>query len=168
MAKSPMFPEAFHDFSKSNASDTTCFNREPSLTRQEFAEECDINTLMRRYEGHGQTINQLMSMPAQGGRYIDFGELPQDLMGYMNFMKEAEAAFMTLPALVRKEFDNDPIMFCDFASDPANVEQMRAWDLAKPAAKVAEPAAAAPGPAAAPAPKPAPEAPKEPPNTLAT
>jgi hypothetical protein len=136
------YPQATYDFYKSNGSDTVVFNREPSLTRQEFAEECDINTLMKRYEGHGQTINYLLAQPAQGGMYLDFAELPQDLMGYMQFMDKAKVAFMTLPAIVRKEFDNDPIMFCDFASDPENLEQMRAWDLA-PKAKIPEVAAAA-------------------------
>lgn len=130
-------PLALHDMLKNNgtrSADHALYNTEPSMTRQEFAEECDINSLMKRYEGHGTSINHLLASSAQGGSYIDFADLPQDLMGYMQFMQAADAAFMSLPAVVRREFDNNPVAFVEFASDPQNIEQMRAWDLAPPAA----------------------------------
>ncbi|QCQ85046.1 internal scaffolding protein [Blackfly microvirus SF02] len=100
----------------------------PSLTRQEFADECDINTLMAQYEKTG-VINHFNSATPQ---YYDLTEMPDTLMGSLEHMKNAEEAFMRLPALVRKEFDNDPISFVVYATDPENLTQLREWGLAAP------------------------------------
>lgn len=99
----------------------------PSLTRQEYAEECDLNVLMSRYEKTG-VFPQPMGPP----QYLDLTGMPPDLMSAMAILNDAQAAFMRLPALVRKEFDNDPAMFVEFAQDPANLEQLRKWGLAEP------------------------------------
>lgn len=123
------FPLSYHDFYKTNGGGAyATFTEGPSLTRQEFAEECDINTIMARYETTGQ-------LPINNGaepRYVDFTAFPDDLMGTMSQLSQATDAFMTLPAKVRREFDNDPHMFVDFASDPSNIDQLREWGLAKP------------------------------------
>lgn len=141
-------PVAGNDFFKTNGSDTVVFNKEPSMTRQEFMEECDINALMKRYEGHviGGPGNLAPVVPV----YVDWTQMPTDLMNYMDRMFEAENAFMTLPAVVRKEFDNSAAAFVEFAADPGNLDQMRSWGLAPPvAAGASAPAGApaAPGPA---------------------
>lgn len=130
------FPQATHDFHKSNGSDTRVFNREPSLTRQEFAEECDINALMARYDTH--VIGGPGNLPPKVPMYFDWADTPQDLMGYLQFIQDAEASFMQLPAIVRKEFDNSAIEFVAFASDPANIDQMVSWGLADPVPKPPE------------------------------
>ncbi|QCQ84781.1 internal scaffolding protein [Blackfly microvirus SF02] len=135
--------QAENDFFKSNGSDTAVFNREPSLTRQEFAEECDINQLMKRYDGH--VIGGPGNLPVREPMYFDFADLPQDLMGYLTFMNEAQAQFMSLPAAVRKEFDNDPVEFVAYASDPSSLEQMRSWGLAPPAKPPETPVPPPPG-----------------------
>lgn len=147
-AKTVTIGSAGNDFYKTNGVDTRQFNSDPSLTRQEFAEECDINTIMKRYEGHNTGPNGLPNVGVP--QYVDLSGMPTDLMGYMQLMQDAERAFMTLPAAVRREFDNDPIAFVDFASDPGNIDQMRAWDLAPPAKDpgpaTGEPAVARSGP----------------------
>ena len=116
----------------------------PSLTRQEFSEECDINNIMARYEVTGVLpVNSAQPM------YVDFSAIP-DFQDSMQLMIDAEAAFMRLPAVVRKEFENDPRQFVEFASNGENLEQMRTWGLAPPAEvpdAIKEPAAA-PAPAA--------------------
>lgn len=151
------FPQAYHDFYKTNGGEYDTHTPGPSLTRQEFADECDINVIMARYEKTGQ-------LPANNAEpmYVDFTSVPTNLMDTMRFMDEAQAAFMTLPAKVRKEFDNDPAMFVDFAGDPENLDQMRAWGLAPtPEAKPADASASSspPGGAgASPAPQAAPQA----------
>lgn len=99
----------------------------PSLTRQEFAEDCDINTLMSRYEKTG-VINHFNNANPQ---YLDFSDLP-DLQGSLTILADARAAFMQLPALTRREFDNDPVKFVDFASDGKNIDKLREWGLAAP------------------------------------
>ncbi|QCQ84717.1 internal scaffolding protein [Blackfly microvirus SF02] len=100
----------------------------PSATRQEFAEECDINILMAQYETTG-TINHFNTGQPQ---YLDLTDVP-DLQQSIDLMREAETAFMRLPAKTRATFDNNAVAFVDFAQDPANIETMREWGLARPA-----------------------------------
>lgn len=102
-------------------------NEEPSLTRQEFAEECDINTLMAKYDKVGFP----MHMSKGPGQYLDVSDVP-DLQRAMQVLADAERAFMTLPARTRFEFGNDPAKFVEFAQDPANNAQMREWGLTEP------------------------------------
>lgn len=100
----------------------------PSLTRQEFADECDINVLMAQYEKTG-VINHFNSAEP---KYYDLTEMPDTLMGSLEHMKNAEEAFMRLPAHVRREFQNDPLDFVIYATDPNNIGQLREWGLAAP------------------------------------
>lgn len=100
----------------------------PSMTRQEFAEECDLNQIMKRYEKTGMLPVNAQSEP----RYIDFTQSPADLQEAMRVMIEAEAAFMSLPASVRRDFDNDAMRFVEFAEDGANLGKLREWGLAPP------------------------------------
>jgi len=65
--------------------------------------------------------------------YLDTS-LYRGLQASMDAFKEAQQAFLALPAKVRKEFDNDAQAFVDFAVNPENVERMREWGLAAPAA----------------------------------
>lgn len=107
------------------------------MTRQEFAEECDINVIMAQYERTGVISHVAEREPI----YYDFTAVP-DLMTAMSVMQDAETAFMSLPAKVRRDFDNDPLKFVDFASNPDNLDEMRKYGLAPPAPK--EPLEAAP------------------------
>lgn len=101
----------------------------PSLTRQEFAEECDINMLMAQYEKTGfLPANVNRTEP----RYLDVSDVP-DLPRALEILKDTTEAFMSLPATVRREFDNDPVKFIEFAENPENLEKMREWKLAPPA-----------------------------------
>lgn len=125
------FPVAFHDFNKGNGSpreNHLTYNDEPSMTRQEFAAEADINTIMAQYERHLSDPMRSIREPM----YVDFTSMPRTLMDAMAIFHEASDAFMRLPATVRREFDNDPALWADYAADPANLEQMREWGLAPP------------------------------------
>lgn len=129
------------DFAASNGlkpEDTWYSDDTPSMTRQEFRDECDINTIMARYDSYlADPMASLHTEP----RYVDLVNTPSTLMEAMAALKEGEDAFMRLPAIVRKEFDNDPIRFVDFACDPVNIDRMREWGLAPPAPPPAAPAA---------------------------
>lgn len=100
----------------------------PSRTRQEFADECDVNKLMARYQKVG-----VWPLPPVGRepRYLDLGEVP-DFQTAMQMMIDAENAFMRLPALTRREFDNDPMRFVEFAQNKDNLPKLREWGLAAP------------------------------------
>lgn len=124
-------PVASNDFAKSNGLPRSAFETMPggpSLTRQEFAEECDINNIMKRYDAYISDPMRSVREPV----YYDFTEMPDTLMGAMEVLHRGEDAFFKLPAEVRREFDNNPAAFVDFASDPENVGQMRTWGLAPP------------------------------------
>lgn len=99
----------------------------PSMTRQEFAPECDINTLMERYEKSGVISHVNRAQPV----YMDMTVLP-DLREGLDLMREATNAFLALPAKVRREFDNDPVQFVEYAQNTENIERMREWGLAPP------------------------------------
>lgn len=105
----------------------TCDPVGDSRTRQEFADECDINNIMRRYEKAGVVTHFSPRQP----KYMDLSNLP-DFQNSMNMMIEAKASFMSLPARVRKEFDNDPAKFVEFASNSENIDKLREWGLAEP------------------------------------
>lgn len=106
----------------------------PSRTRQEFAKDCDINQIMARYQKTGVISHVAPRAP----QYLDVGAVP-DMMTAMNAFIAAEAAFMSLPSQVRKEFDNDPMRFVMFTEDAENLPKLREWGLARP-----EPVAQAP------------------------
>lgn len=108
---------------------------EPSKTRQEFLDECDINGIMARYEKAGGQFPFAERAPM----YLDLTVMPSDLMSAMDTMLKADEAFMTLPAHVRKEFDNDTMRFVEFASDAKNLARMKEWGLAAPEKPVQEP-----------------------------
>jgi hypothetical protein len=101
----------------------------PSLTRQEFAEECDINILMAKYEKTGILPS---NVNANEPRYLDVSDVP-DLMVAHQVLQDATTAFMSLPATIRRDFDNDPIKFINYAENPENIEKLREWKLAAPA-----------------------------------
>lgn len=101
----------------------------PSLTRQEFLDECDVNGIMDRFEKSGVWPYPEVDLAP---RYFDATNVP-DLQTALAVMIDAEEAFMSLPAKVRKEFDNSALKFVEFAGDPANLDQMREWGLAPPA-----------------------------------
>lgn len=96
-------------------------------TRQEFAEECDINVLMARYEATGVLTHYSQREP----QYFDATDVP-DLANALAIVAHAQDAFMTLPASVRREFDHDPVQFVKFAENPDNLGKMREWGLAPP------------------------------------
>lgn len=72
-----------------------------SLTQQHFAEEVDINTIMRRFGATGQ-VAQFMSE----GAYGDFTGI-EDYDGALERIGRVDEAFMKLPAEVREQFGND-------------------------------------------------------------
>lgn len=83
-------------------------------TKQSFAAECDINTIMSRYQSTGEmpVINQLAP------QYMD---CPADsFQDMLNFVKGAEDLFASLPAKIRTRFGNNPSQFLEFMNDESN------------------------------------------------
>jgi len=95
----------------------------PSLTKQSFRDECDINNILRKFNVTGQ-------LPAGSvqPQYGDFSGIT-DYQSALNAVMAAQDSFLALPAKVRARFDNDPALFVEFASDEANKDEMKALGL---------------------------------------
>lgn len=100
---------------------------EPSLTQQHFKNECDINVIVRHSEKTGLLTHVNPATP----RWGDFGS-SVDFHTAQNYLLEAQSSFMSLPAEVRKAFDNDPAKLLDFLDDPKNESRARELGLLNP------------------------------------
>lgn len=116
----------------------------PSMTKQEFVHECDINNIIREYTQSGQ-ITHISAKAAQGA-FIDLPG-PMDFQEAVHTVMQAQDAFAALPSGVRNRFENDPQQFLDFVSNPANADELVTLGLATPRAP-------APSPESVPAPRP--------------
>lgn len=126
----------------------------PSMTKQSFRDECDINSIMARYEKDG-VVDHLARVPAQWGDFTD----ALDYHSAMSIVVQAEERFAALPASVRKRFGNDPAQMLEFLEDPDNRLEAIELGLVDPPPKAAEPTKVevvnpAPPPKPDPAPKP--------------
>lgn len=99
----------------------------PSQVRQSDADACDINNIMKRYE-RDLIIDHVNRYQ---GQYADVTGMV-DYHTAQNIVTRSLEAFMTLPASVRDQFNNDPGKFLEFADDPQNADAMREMGLAKP------------------------------------
>jgi phage internal scaffolding protein len=131
----------------------------PSRAKQEFKDQCDMNNIIKAYRLTGQ-INHVAANAAQG-RYED---LPDefDLQQSLNVVREADAAFASLPAKLRDRFGNDPGKFLGFLSDPDNLDEARRLGIVNSAPKPDTGGANPPPPPSPPSAPPAP--PPEPPK----
>lgn len=108
-----------------------------SLAIQSAKDECDINTIVRRFGLTGELPNDV-KVPMSGD-YTDV----VDYQTAMNVVIAADRAFMEFPAEVRARFSNDPQKLLEFVQDRGNLEEARKLGLAMPApAEVAAPVAA--------------------------
>lgn len=96
-----------------------------SRTQQQFKQETDINLIMSRYEKTG-VIDHLAK---HQGSYGDFSNV-EDYQTAVNKIMLADQMFLTLPATIRSQFDNDPAQFVEFAQNPDNLDTMRDLGLA--------------------------------------
>lgn len=92
--------------------ETGIVNLEPSLTQQQFADECDINTIVKRFGLTGQLPDN-PRLPTYG----DFTGVT-DFQTALNAVRAAEEDFLALPGAIRAEFDNDPQKLLRAVEDP--------------------------------------------------
>lgn len=82
-------------------------------TQQHFKDECDINYLLKHY--NGQT-----PPPAVYGDCSMFS----DLQSAIERVESAYDAFDNLPSEVRQRFNQSPVEFFDFANNPSNYDEL--------------------------------------------
>lgn len=107
----------------------------PSMAKQSFKDECDINRVMDRWLKTGVLVH----VNKFHGDYSDVSNFPEDLQAAYEQIRVAEEAFGSLPSLVRKKFRNDPAAFLDFVSKEENREEMYELGLAQRPGGVAGP-----------------------------
>lgn len=90
----------------------------PSRTKQQFAEESDINTIVNRFLQTGTLPD--VNVTASFGDFID---APDSFQEAMNLVIEAQDAFNALPSDVRKRFQNDPQELLTFLQDENNKDE---------------------------------------------
>lgn len=90
---------------------------EPSLAKQSAADDVDVNKLMERFAKTGQlSVSDIQPV------YGDATNVP-DLFTSMTIVRNAERAFLTLPADTRERFGNSVANMYAFLSDPKNHEE---------------------------------------------
>ncbi len=90
----------------------------PGRTKQSFKESCDVNKILKKAQKTG-TISHLNKHQATYGDLsgFDFTEAQMQLA-------KAGEIFDDLPSEIRREFDNSPAKFFEFANDVENVEKL--------------------------------------------
>jgi len=89
-----------------------------SMTQQQFKDEVDIRLIHTRYLKTG-----LAPADPRMPLYGDFSSM--DFLQMQNRIVDAEQAFETLPAALRKRFKNDPYQFYRFMEDPNNATEAK-------------------------------------------
>lgn len=88
---------------------------EPSLAKQSFKDECNINNIVKR----SRVTGMLSHLSSRQPRFMDLGS-STDFHSAMNTVIAAEKAFSELPSDLRERFSNDPAKLLEFVHDPKN------------------------------------------------
>lgn len=96
----------------------------PSLAKQSFKDECDINNIVGQFRTKG-----LLTHVAQGQpKYLDVSAVP-DFRAALTHVNNVRSYFMGLPADLRSEFGNDPAAFMDGLNDPETREYLATYGI---------------------------------------
>lgn len=153
--KAPFFRTPFNYDTGEASAESALVCEEPSLAKQSFAEECDINTIVRRFNLTGQLPSDVR-VPEYG----DFDAV-YDYHSAMNLVVAANQSFMQMPADIRAKFQNDPAKFLEFVNDAENSDEVKKMGVIPPREPSGAPqgdASTSGDPKATPTPKAAPAA----------
>ena len=94
-------------------------NGDPIRTEQCHADACDINKILDKHQIKNVRAH-MVEFPPEA--YQEFEGV--DLLTATARLRKAGEIFDALPSEVRNEFNNDPIAFVSYASDPANNDRL--------------------------------------------
>ena len=99
------------------------FKESKNLTRSEQAPATDINNIVNKFYKTG-VIDYVSNNEPQFGDFtnINFEEI-------QNKVAQGNQLFESLPAHVRKEFNNNPAEFIEFIQVKGNIEDMRDGEI---------------------------------------
>ncbi len=90
----------------------------PTRTKQSEAKATNINTIVKQYDRTG-----VLPQDGREALYMDVSDVP-DYRSALDQVNRADEMFMQLPADLRARFENEPAVFLDWTSDPANRAEM--------------------------------------------
>jgi len=108
----PLYRSVWSSHKRKSVQHPTCG---PTMAKQEFKKECDINEIIKRFRDTG-VIEHVKNIQ---GTFGDFTNA-MDYQSSLNKVLEAQAEFNQLPAKVRGRFQNDPAKLVAFVNDPKN------------------------------------------------
>lgn len=119
MSKINNYSSPFQSHFNKHHSYSLTFPPNSRWTKQSFKDECDINTIMSRYQSTGEipVINE------RAPQYLDV-TTGFDFHTMQNQLVEAQALFDDLPSKLRERFANDPGEFLAYVADPTNHPEM--------------------------------------------
>lgn len=89
----------------------------PSLTKQSFKQECDVNFVVKNHAQTGMWAHLNPRAPTYGDFTMAVG-----LEAAMDLVEQAQADFDELPADVRAACKNDPVQLLQKLADPATAK----------------------------------------------
>lgn len=121
-----VFLRTQYNYDTNKASDESGLKCEDiSLAQQNQKEEADINYIVKRFGLTGQLPDNIR-VPQSG----DFTMIT-DYHTALNQVKQADEAFMLLPADLRNRFQNNPELFVEFCINPDNKAELEKLGLLK-------------------------------------
>ena len=90
-----------------------------SLTQQSHASAADVRNIIKQYDRTGLIANVNKGI-ARYGDYSEINEYAENL----NMVRQANESFAQLPSHIREQFNNNPGLFFEFATNPKNSEEM--------------------------------------------
>lgn len=107
---------------------------EQSMTKQEFADDADINKIVANIMKTG--VSDWLDNHNDWVKNAGDVEVPNiDYKGMMDILADAEDRFMDLPSQVRAGFDNDPAVFMDWVQGEGGDVELQEL-IAKAAPKI--------------------------------
>lgn len=91
----------------------------PSMTQQHFADETDINQIIRRAVA---TSDYSIFSPNKRAEFYDCSTF-EDYQSSVNFLNDIEDDFASLPSHVRREFGDDVDKYVSFMTNPENMSR---------------------------------------------
>jgi phage internal scaffolding protein len=115
MSKNAIFLRTPYNYDKDAASNESGLHCEDaSLAQQHYKEECDINTILEKFNITGLLPEQTLSP-----RFGDFTGIG-DYHTAMNRVIAVQDEFEALPAQIRARFENDPAQLIEFLENSEN------------------------------------------------
>jgi phage internal scaffolding protein len=129
MSKNSVFLRTPYNYDRDAATNESGLHCEDaSLAQQHFKEECDINTILEKFN-----ITGLLPQQPLSPRYGDFTGIG-DYHTALNRVFAAQDEFEALPAQIRARFGNDPAQLIEFLENSDNRPEAEELGLVEKAA----------------------------------